>query len=98
MGAAWERTPGGRALTTQFVIHHADHHVQRFALGAHAPTLTADDIERIHRLWVDAVQIVGPDIHHRDVVAAALGSLEEELRGRREQAAARLKRQMRPPN
>jgi amino acid transporter len=97
MGSAWERTPSGRALTTQFVIHFADNHVQRFALGAHAPTLTADDIERIHRLWVDAVQIVGPDIHHRDVVVAALGSFEDELKSRRDHASARLKRQVQPP-
>jgi hypothetical protein len=97
MGSAWERTPSGRALTTQFVIHFDDNHVQRFALGAHAPTLTADDIERIHRIWVDAVQIIGPDIHHRDVVAAALESFEEEVRTRRDHAGVRLKRQMRNP-
>ncbi|MBI3491669.1 MAG: APC family permease [Acidobacteria bacterium] len=92
MGAAWERTPRDRGLATHFVIHYADGHVQRFALGAHAPALTLEDIERIHQLWGEAVKIVGPDVHHRDVVAAALGSLEEEMRTRREQAEARLKR------
>jgi amino acid transporter len=97
MGAAWERTPRDRGLTTHFVIHHGDGRVDRFALGAHAPSLTPEDIERIHVLWGEAVKIVGPDVHHRDVVAAALGSLEEEMRTRREQAEARLKRLMKSP-
>ncbi|MBI3492744.1 MAG: APC family permease, partial [Acidobacteria bacterium] len=93
MGSAWERTPRDQALATQFVIHSADGRVQRFALGAHAPTLMPEDIERIHRLWVEVVKIVGPDIHHRDVVTAALGALEEELSGtRRARALDRLKR------
>ena len=97
MGAAWERTPRDRGLSTHFVIHHADGGVHRFALGAHAPSLTPEDIERIHQLWGEAVKIVGPDVHHRDVVAAALGSFEEEIQTRRDQAGARLKRLMQTP-
>ena len=96
MGSAWERTPHDRALVTQFVIHHVDGHVDRFSLGAHAPSLTLEDIEHIHRVWVEAVKIVGPEIHHRDVVVAALGSLEDELSARRDAAVARLKG--RPPS
>jgi amino acid transporter len=93
MGAAWDRTPHDRALVTQFIIHGADGHVQRFALGAHAPHLTPEDIERIHKLWVDAVNTVGAGVHHRDVVVAALDSFEAELAVRRETAVARLRRQ-----
>ena len=29
--------------------------VKRFSLGAHVPDLSSADIERIHHLWVDAV-------------------------------------------
>jgi len=79
MGEAWDRNPHDRGLATQFVIHFADGHVQRFLLGAHAPHLTPDDVDRIHRMWTDAVRVLGPSIHHRDVVAAALDSLEHEL-------------------
>jgi hypothetical protein len=92
MGAAWDRTPHDRGLATQFVIHHTDGAVDRFSLGAHAPHLTAEDIERIHRLWIDAVKVVGPSIHHRDVVVAALDSLEHEFQTRRERAVDRLRR------
>jgi hypothetical protein len=97
MGAAWDRTPRERALATQFVIHFADNHVQRFALGAHAPVLRPEDVEHIHRVWVDAVKLVGPGVHHRDVVVVALASLEDDLRTKREQVVARLRRQVEKP-
>jgi len=95
MGDAWDRTLHERELTTQFVIHFADGGVQRFALGAHPPALTPEDVERIHALWVDAVKAVGPNVHHRDIVVAALDSLEEELRSGREHVVERLRRQTR---
>ena len=44
---------------------------------AHAPHLTPDDIDRIHRLWTEAVHTLGPAVHHRDVVIAALLGAEE---------------------
>jgi amino acid transporter len=96
MGDAWDRTTHDRGLATQFVIHRADGEVERFALGAHAPELTPEDIDRIHRMWVEAVNAVGPDIHHRDIVVAALDSLEEELQSGRHRAVERLTRQ--PPS
>jgi amino acid transporter len=93
MGEAWDRTPHERDLTTQFVIHFADGHVEKFAMGAHPPNLTTEDVERIHALWVEAVKSVGPNVHHRDVVVAALDSLESELRANRTKAIARFPRQ-----
>ena len=42
----------------------------------------------------EAVKAVGPGIHHRDIVAAALGSLEHELGFRNAEAISRLKRQI----
>jgi hypothetical protein len=80
-------------LTTQFVIHFADGQVQRFSLGAHPPTLTPEDVERIHALWVNAVKAVGPNVHHRDIVVAALDSYEAELHASRERVVERLRRQ-----
>jgi len=94
MGDAWDRAPHDRALTTQFVIHSSDGTLHRFSLGAHAPAFTPEDIDHIHRIWVEAVSAVGPDIHHRDVVVAALGSFEEEMVRARPRAVARLKGQL----
>ena len=94
MGDAWDRTPHERELTTQFVIHHADGKVEKFPLGAHPPHLSPEDIERIHRLWVTAVGVVGPQVHHRDIVVAALDSLESELQSNRDHVVERLRKQL----
>jgi hypothetical protein len=91
MGDAWDRTPHERELVTQFVIHSGDDRVQRFSLGAHPPNLTAEDVERIHKLWGEAVKTLGPNVHHRDVVVAALDSLEGEFHSNRSKAIARFR-------
>ncbi len=91
LGEAWDRTPHDLELATRFVVLCKDTRVRRFSLGAHLPDLSSADIDRIHRLWVEAVKVVGPHVHHRDVVAAALGALEEEMAGqRRADAISRL--------
>jgi hypothetical protein len=93
LGEAWDRTPHDAELTTRLVVLRKDANVQRFSLGAHPPDLSPDDVDRIHRLWVQTVRAVGPGIHHRDVVTAALATLEEELQGEnRQRALDRLKR------
>ena len=95
MGHVWERVSHDRALATQLTIFTPDGQIRRFSLGAHAPSLSAQDIEQIHLLWVEAVKEVGPHVHHRDVVAAALGSLKDELDGdRHDLALARLRQQV----
>jgi amino acid transporter len=95
MGEAWDRTPHERDLTTRVVVLCNDGRVLRYSLGAHTPTLAPGDVEQIHRLWVDAVHEVGPDIHHRDIVTAALASFEDELAGSgRDRAVARLRQRL----
>ena len=95
LGEAWDRTPHDSSLSTRVVVRSTDGRVSRFTLGAHAPELSPDDVERIHKLWLDAVKSLGPDLHHRDIVTAALGAFEDELTGNgRGEAVDRLKRQM----
>jgi amino acid transporter len=95
LGEAWDRTPRGADLGTRLTVYLITGSAQRFSLGAHAPELSIDDVERIHRLWLDAVKAVGPGIHHRDVVSAALGTFEDELGGsHREEAIARLRQEV----
>src|SRR5439155_19287657 len=88
LGEAWDRTPHDLTLTTRLVVLRKDGGVQRFSLGAHLPELSSGDIDHIHQLWVTAVKELGPDIHHRDIVAAALGALEDELASTERKAAA----------
>jgi amino acid transporter len=98
LGEAWDRTPHGRELTTRLVVLRDDGTVRTYSLGAHAPELSLADVERIHRLWIDAVKAVGPNVHHRDIVTVALGSLEREMAGaERDEAVARLRRQVGGP-
>jgi hypothetical protein len=94
MGAAWERTPHDRTLVTDLIVFHAVGGITRFSLGAHPPHLTGEDIDRIHRLWMEAVRVVGPAVHHRDVVVAALDGLEHELKSSPSHATERLRRNM----
>jgi len=94
LGAVWDRLPRDRSLATHLAVYSADGTVKRFSMGAHAPALSPDDVERIHQLWTQAIGVVGPELHHRDVVAAALASFEDELLGeRRARAIDRLRRQ-----
>ena len=98
LGEAWDRTPRDAEVATRFLVLRKNGSVQRFSLGAHLPDLSAEDITRIHRLWLEAVREVGPEIHHRDVVTAALTSLEEQLHSdRKDHAADLLRKQMESP-
>jgi hypothetical protein len=52
------------------------------SLGAHAPRLTEDEINLIHKLWVKVSSVPGRrKVHHRDVVRVALDRLERDLHG-----------------
>jgi len=96
MGEAWERTPRPSGLATVFVIRSPDGRIRQFPLGAHAPHLTPEDIDRIHRLWTEGARELGPSLHHRDVVSAALDIFEKELQTNRTDAIEQLKRQAKP--
>jgi amino acid transporter len=94
LGEAWDRTPHDASHSTRLVVHAPNGNIRRFSLGAHAPELTPQDVERIHQLWLEAVKTVGPHIHHRDIVTAALGSLEDEIAGAQRDAAVRRLREL----
>jgi amino acid transporter len=98
LGEAWERVPGSADLRTRLVAFRLNGDVQIFPLGPHAPMLTAEDIDLIHQLWLEAVNAAGLDMHHRDVVRIALEELQREWRhGRREVIAERIREQLRRP-
>jgi len=95
LGEAWDRTPHDLELSTRFLVLCKDGGVKRFSLGAHTPDLSNADVDLIHRLWAESKKVVGPELHHRDIVTAALLALEESLHGdEREAAIARLRAQV----
>jgi amino acid transporter len=82
IGDAWERL--AKKPSRQVTIHIVDPSgtVDDFLLGAHAPTLADADIDLIHTLWLDISTRGGvEDLHHREIVTAALARLAEELKG-----------------
>ena len=82
LGQAWEKLPSRPDRAIRFRVIGADGAIQDFDLGAHAPRLGAEEINHIHRLWLEVTHEEGlAGIHHQDVVALALRRLEQELRG-----------------
>jgi magnesium transporter len=81
LGDAWERAPEARGLDARLVVHHPRGGTAAYPLGAHAPALKPEDFDIIHRLWLDAAKAIGPHVHHRDVVRAALTLMEQQLSG-----------------
>ncbi len=79
MGEAWDRADKSPTARSRLVAYKRDGTISTFQLGPHAPTLTAEDLELIHKLWLDAVAEFGLDVHHRDVVRAALEELEDDM-------------------
>jgi magnesium transporter len=79
LGEAWERTPRSAEVDVRLVIHHSSGGTAVYHLGAHAPSLSSDDLHLIHAIWLDAVKSLGPHVHHRDVVRAALTHMQEQL-------------------
>jgi amino acid transporter len=94
LGEAWERVADSDKLRTQLVTYKLNGDIQTYLLGPHAPTLTADDLDLIHRLWLDAAAEVGMQVHHRDVVRVALEKLRGDLEGGgRDEAIERIREQ-----
>ena len=62
-------------------------------LGPHAPNLTANEVNLIHRLWLRFNESVSPlELHHHDVVHFSLEEVQKELdEGKEEELINRLR-------
>jgi magnesium transporter len=97
LGEAWENADKSEAFDVRLVIYHHSGRTDAYHLGAHPPSLTASDLDLLHRLWLDAVKSVGPHVHHHDVVRAALTQMQQQLSGpQREDALAAIRDLARP--
>ena len=82
LGRVWEQVPNRPRRQLRFRVIAPDGKTHVFYLGAHTPQLAEDDVELIHRLWLDLTQASGKEsAHHRDVVHLALTHLEADLAG-----------------
>jgi magnesium transporter len=97
LGEAWENAEKDENQKLRLVICHHSGRTDAYHLGAHPPTLSPGDLDRIHHLWRDAVQAIGPHVHHHDVVRAALTFMEQKLSGPDREEALGLIRQIARP-
>jgi len=98
LGEAWDRIEKSRNVRSRLVTYRLTGEIETFLLGPHAPPLSQEDLDLIHRLWLDAIERYGLDVHHRDVVRAALEEMERDLSGAdREGALARIAEQLKRP-
>ena len=78
-GDAWERLPEPRPRLTLEVCA-PDGTVREYSLGPHAPRMRPQDVELMHKLWLDITtdpKFAGA--HHYHIVALALEELKREL-------------------
>jgi amino acid transporter/uncharacterized protein YejL (UPF0352 family) len=82
LGRAWERLGQKARRQVRFRIVDAHDREQEVLLGAHAPTLTEEDLNLVHKIWLQVSSIPSRRrVHHRDVVRVALDRLDRDLRG-----------------
>ena len=79
LGDAWERLPEPRPRLTLEVCA-PDGTAREYAIGPHNPRLRPQDVELMHKLWLDITtdpKYAGA--HHYHIVALALDELRREL-------------------
>ncbi len=98
-GDAWERLPEPRPRLSLEVCA-PDGSVREYALGPHTPRMRAQDVELMHKLWLDITadpKYAGA--HHYHIVALALEELQRELTTeQRADLLRKLQEEMNRPN
>jgi hypothetical protein len=79
VGDAWDKIPSTRNRQVRLSVFGTAGGRRTFSLGVHAPDLSVADLDLIHELWLDAHGTLGPDLHHGDIVAAALREFADRL-------------------
>jgi amino acid transporter len=75
MGQAWEALPDPKRQFNYYVVG-PDGNTKVFFIGPHAPTLSPDDVQLVHRLWLNMRRDPAAcDLHHSDIVTYALTRL-----------------------
>jgi amino acid transporter len=98
-GDAWERLSEPRPRLTLEVCA-PDGTVREYSLGPHTPRMRPQDVELMHKLWLDITKdpkFAGA--HHYHIVALALDELQRELTTeQRAQLLEKLHEEMNRPN
>jgi amino acid transporter len=92
IGEAWERL-GDQKPQFNLEIHLPNGDKTYKVLGPHAPNLTANEVNLLHRIWLRLSDAVAPlEAHHHDVVHFALEEVQKEIDdGREEEVVQRFR-------
>jgi hypothetical protein len=94
-GDAWERLPEPRPNLV-FEVNSPETGPVEYYLGPHAPRMRPQDLELLHKLWLEVS--ADPEfscLHHYHIVGLALDRLNERLHGpQREELLAALKKEL----
>jgi hypothetical protein len=75
LGQAWEALPEPKRQFNFYVISHTGE-TKAFFIGPHAPALSPDDVQLVHRLWLNMHRDPSmQDLHHSDIITYALTHL-----------------------
>jgi hypothetical protein len=75
MGQAWEALPEPKRQFN-FCVVAPDGNVKVFYIGPHAPALSPEDVQLVHRLWLNMRRDPSAgDLHHSDIITYALTRL-----------------------
>jgi amino acid transporter len=86
IGDAWEKL-GDPKPQFNLEIHLPNGDKVYKVLGPHAPNLTANEVNLLHRLWLRFSEGLAPqELHHHDVVHFALEEVKKELEEGQEDA------------
>jgi amino acid transporter len=97
LGQAWEAMPEPKRQFVFQVVHH-DGTVESFRIGPHTPTMKSEDVQLVHKLWLDIKKYPGTeDVHHSDIVTLALTRLARDYNLDKDELLKYLKRGARGP-
>jgi hypothetical protein len=75
LGQAWEALPEPKRQFNFFVIG-PNGETSVFYIGPHAPTLSPEDVQLVHRLWLNMKRDPSvQDLHHSDIITYSLTRL-----------------------
>jgi hypothetical protein len=75
MGQAWEALPDPKRQFNFYVIG-PNGETKVFFIGPHAPALSPQDVQLVHRLWLNMRRDpLAADLHHSDIITFALTRL-----------------------
>ncbi len=84
VGEYWEKLPEPRPSLSLELVLENQKDVVFFNLGPHPPRLWPQDLDLVHKLWLDlSARGPGSKLHHRDIVGVALRRMAAELQSPR---------------